>query len=163
MYYKPKNFIHGGSNMLHIKEINNEDELNKLMSKQTFVDFLHTHLGKFGDSKKAITKSVDYAFSDESGKGGFLLVAYNDGELIGALVMNFTGMTLYIPENLLVYVAVHSKCRGKGFGKKIIEKAISIADGDVALHVEYDNPAKRLYERIGFTSKYADMRYIRDK
>ncbi|MDK2978441.1 MAG: hypothetical protein PWP52_1155, partial [Bacteroidales bacterium] len=29
---------------------------------------------------------------------------------------------------------------------------------DVKLHVEYDNPAKRLYERLGMTTKYAEMR-----
>lgn len=149
--------------MLQIKEIYNEDKLTNLMPKETFVDFLYTHLGQFGDSKEAITNAVDYALSGAPGKGGFLLVAYNDKEFIGALVMNRTGMKLYIPENILVYVAVHSKCRGKGFGRKIIEKSIAIADGDVGLHVEYDNPAKRLYERIGFTSKYADMRYIKDK
>jgi hypothetical protein len=25
--------------------------------------------------------------------------------------------------------------------------------------VEYDNPAKRLYERVGMKTKYAEMRY----
>jgi hypothetical protein len=29
--------------------------------------------------------------------------------------------------------------------------------------VEYDNPAKRLYERMGFSTKYAEMRWQRSK
>jgi ribosomal protein S18 acetylase RimI-like enzyme len=52
--------------------------------------------------------------------------------------------------------------RGRGIGANIIQAAIKHAGGDVALHVEYDNPAKRLYERLGFGSKYAEMRYIKD-
>jgi len=41
----------------------------------------------------------------------------------------------------------------------MLDLAIELCDGDVKLHVEYDNPAKRLYERIGFKNKYADMRF----
>jgi ribosomal protein S18 acetylase RimI-like enzyme len=79
------------------------------------------------------------------------------------LVMNKTGMSGYIPENVLVYVAVDSRYRGEGFGGEIVKKAISMIEGDVKLHVEYENPAKRLYERIGFTTKYAEMRFIKEK
>jgi GNAT superfamily N-acetyltransferase len=149
--------------MLTFKEINNEKDFDEKLTKEKFINFLHRHLDKFGDSKEAIGRSIDYAFSNEKGCGGFLLAAYNDDELIGALVMNNTGMSGYIPENVLVYVAVDSRLRGKGFGRQIVEKAISLADGDVKLHVEYDNPAKRLYERIGFTTKYAEMRFIKEK
>jgi len=68
-------------------------------------------------------------------------------------------MVNYIPDRILVYVAVNAKYRGKGFGKQIIEESFKHCDGNVKLHVEYENPAKRLYERIGFTDKYAEMRY----
>ncbi len=149
--------------MLRFKEIRKENEFDEELSREKFIDFLFQHLDKFGDSKEAIGKSIDYAFSEEKGCGGFLLAAYNDDGLIGALVMNNTGMSGYIPENVLVYVAVDSKYRGKGYGREIVNKAISLADGDVKLHVEYENPAKRLYERIGFTTKYAEMRYIKEK
>ncbi len=36
-------------------------------------------------------------------------------------------------------------------------------DGDIALHVEPDNPARFLYEKYGFTNKYLEMRYKRGK
>lgn len=67
-------------------------------------------------------------------------------------------MSGYIPDNILVYIAVHEKTRGKGVGKALMEKAITLAEGDIALHVEPDNPAKRLYERLGFSNKYLEMR-----
>lgn len=145
--------------MLDIKKIDTEKELSEVVSREEFVDFLHNHLDRFGDSKEAINKSIDYAFSDEPGKGGYLLSAHYEGNLVGALVMNKTGMAGYVPDNILVYVAVDGSYRNKGFGRKIVEKALETAEGDVKLHVEYDNPAKRLYERVGFTSKYAEMRY----
>ncbi len=40
-----------------------------------------------------------------------------------------------------------------------MEKTMSIAKGDIALHVEPNNPAKFLYEKLGFTNKYLEMRY----
>lgn len=144
--------------MLEIKEIRKPEELGDL-TKEQFIDFLFEHLDQFGDPKPDIEKSIDYAFSNAEGKGGFLLAGYYKGKLAGALVMNKTGMSGYIPENILVYVAVNPKYRGEGFGGEIVKKSFEIADGDVKLHVEYDNPAKRLYERVGMKTKYAEMRY----
>ncbi len=147
--------------MLEIKLITNENEYPENLDKEIFVDFLYEHLKPFGDEKTAIAKSIDYAFSKSEGKGGFLLAAFEDGNLAGELVMNKTGMNEYIPDNILVYIAVDQKFRNKGIGKQIIQKSAEICDGNIALHVEYDNPAKRLYERFGFTSKYAEMRWSR--
>lgn len=142
---------------LDIKEIRTPADLGEL-TKPQFIDFLYEHLDRFGDSKSAIEKSIDYAFSEADGKGGFLLAAYYQNNLAGALVMNKTGMSEYVPENILVYVAVDGKFRGKGFGAEIIKKSFELARGDIKLHVEYDNPAKRLYERLGMKTKYAEMR-----
>ena len=144
--------------MISVRKLENEKDFNENLTRENFVDFLFNHLDRFGDSKSAISKSIDYAFSDEKGKGGFLLAAYDDDRLVGELVMNSTGMEEYIPENILVYVAVDGAVRNKGIGKKIVEAAVKESNGSVALHVEYDNPAKRLYERLGFTTKYAEMR-----
>ncbi|MBS3773762.1 MAG: GNAT family N-acetyltransferase [Bacteroidales bacterium] len=147
---------------LDIQEIRTPADLGEL-TKQQFVDFLHDHLDRFGDSKSAINKAIDYAFSEAEGKGGFLLAAYYNNDLAGALVMNKTGMSEYVPENILVYVAVNSKYRGKGLGGEIIKKSFELAQGDIKLHVEYDNPAKRLYEKLGMKTKYAEMRLEKKK
>ena len=67
-------------------------------------------------------------------------------------------MKVSIPENILVYIAVHKNVIDKGIGKKLMNKAIELADGDIALHVEPSNPVKFLYEKVGFSSKYIEMR-----
>ncbi|MEA2096555.1 MAG: GNAT family N-acetyltransferase [Candidatus Cloacimonadota bacterium] len=123
------------------------------------IDFLYEHLDRFRDSKEDIKKCFNYVFSPEKNEGGFILCALEEDFLVGIVVMIKTGMSGYIPENFLVYIAVDEQQRGKGIGRKLIDKAIEHADGDVALHVEYDNPAKRLYERAGFETKYAEMRF----
>ena len=91
--------------------------------------------------------------------GGFILNGIMDNKIVGSVVVNKTGMSGYIPENILVYIATHRDYRGKGIGKELMKQALDIAEGNVALHVEPDNPARFLYEKIGFTSKYLEMRY----
>lgn len=147
-------------NILNMKEIVEYREESALQDEERrrIVEFLHTHLEEFKDSKEDIDKSIDYVFSGEKGKGGFLLVGFEDDQIVGVVIMNKTGMVGYIPENILVYIATHNAYRGRGFGKKLLQKAVDMAEGNVALHVEPDNPAKYLYEKAGFTNKYLEMR-----
>jgi ribosomal protein S18 acetylase RimI-like enzyme len=42
-----------------------------------------------------------------------------------------------------------------------MNEALLYAKGDIALHVEPNNPAKFLYEKIGFDNKYLEMRLKR--
>jgi len=128
--------------------------------------FLLNYLDEFGDRKEDIRKAVDYCFRDGSRLkidqpyGGFVVTGREDGKLLGAVVVNRTGMDGYIPENILVYIATHRQHRGKGLGRQLMKAALDAADGGVALHVEPDNPARFLYEKLGFTSKYKEMRYM---
>ncbi len=143
------------------KIVKKESDFSPETDRNEFVSFIHRYLDNFTDPEPAIDRSLDYAFSHAEGKGGFALALFDENGLVGALVMNKTGMGEYIPENILVYLAVRADQRGKGIGRSVVDYALEMVDGDVALHVEYDNPAKRLYERIGFVSKYAEMRFIR--
>lgn len=149
--------------MIELVVINNEEDYVKVMSKANIIDFLYEHLDRFGDSRQAIGSCLDYAMSAESGKGGYILLALSGTEIAGAVVMIKTGMQLYIPEYFLVYIAVHTNHRNKGLGGKLLKKVKAETDGNIALHVEYDNPARRLYERSGFKSKYAEMRYNKEE
>ena len=131
------------------------------LEKNEIADFLHQHLDKYGDTKQDILKCLDYSLSNYPHQGGFVVLARDEEGIVGAVVMNQTGMEGYIPENILVYIAVHNRYRGKGLGKQLMEKAISLAKGSIALHVEPDNPARKLYEKLGFTNKYLEMRLVK--
>ncbi len=127
-------------------------------TREQIAGFLYKHLDEYGDSKEAILKCIAYAYGDSPGQDGFILVAHEGSEILGVVIINKTNMSGYIPENILVYIAVHAKTRGKGVGKGLMKQIIEHTDGDIALHVEPENPAKHLYEKFGFTNKYLEMR-----
>ena len=132
-----------------------------LVQLQQIRDFLFEHLDQYGDKKEDIMKAINYALNIGITPGGYVVVGYESGGIVGVVVVNKTGMEGYIPENILVYIATHRDHRGKGLGKKMMQKAIEEAEGSIALHVEPDNPARILYEKLGFTNKYLEMRLMR--
>lgn len=139
--------------------VDHEADLPDWAPREKLAQFFHETMEPYNDSLPDVQKALDYLFSDAKGEGGYLVLAQHEGKLAGALAMLNTGMDGYVPGWILLFVTVDPSMRGKGLGGKIIDFALKEADGPVKLHVEYDNPAKRLYERIGFTSKYAEMRY----
>lgn len=138
-----------------------ENSLPRHEEKTRIVEFLYEHLEQYGDKKEDIEKAVNFALKEFPSFGGFVLQGLVDSEIAGVVVVNQTGMKGYIPENILVYIATHNKMRGKGIGRQLMEKAIQTAEGNIALHVEPDNPAKILYEKLGFTNKYLEMRLVK--
>ncbi len=126
--------------------------------KKEIADFLYEHLDQFGDEHDAIMRCINFALDEEKKFGGFILISRDGKDITGAVVINKTGMAGYIPENILVYIAVHKDHRGKGLGKDLMLKTFDKAEGEIKLHVEPENPARFLYEKLGFTSKYLEMR-----
>ena len=132
-----------------------------LVEKESLIDFLFDNLQEYGDPKSDIEKCMEYALKESTSFGGFILVSYLENEISGVVIVNQTGMKDYIPENILVYIATDKNHRGKGIGKMLMQKAIDLAEGNIALHVEPDNPARFLYEKVGFSSKYIEMRIVK--
>lgn len=132
------------------------------LEKKRIVDFLHEHLEEYGDNKPDILNAIEYAMSSYPLAGGFILTAEDNNNIFGAVVMNKTGMKGYIPENILVYIATHKERRGEGLGKQLMKKSLKYAKGDIALHVEEDNPARFLYQKFNFSKDYLEMRLHRN-
>lgn len=117
--------------------------------------FLFEHLGVYGDPLTDIFACLDHALAHQ----GSVHAIESDGNFLAVTVFNATGMRGYIPANILVYIAADQAHRGQGLGRALMEYALSTTEGGVALHVEPNNPARRLYERVGFTQPYLEMRW----
>lgn len=144
-------------NMLEIKTYSQENKPDQ-NEKETILNFLFKNLEQYGDPKQDIEKCMNYALNETPSFGGFIVTASLEKNIAGAVIVNQTGMKDYIPENILVYIATDTNQRGKGIGKALMQHAIDNAQGNIALHVEPDNPAIKLYEKLGFTNKYLEMR-----
>lgn len=144
---------------LVLHEIHTDEDLPEGMTRKFLSCFLNEHLRPYEDTVEDILQGLDYAFSSSEEKGGFVLLAKMRKKVVGVLVILNTGMSGYVPEHLLLFVAVDGAVRGRGIGAHLIRHAQDLCSGNIKLHVEYDNPAKRLYERMGFSSKYAEMRW----
>lgn len=147
-------------NKMEITKFNEDNSISQ-SEMEAVRNFLYTHLEQYGDEQGAIFKCIEYAMRKDGKPGGAVFTAKIDNEIVGAVVMNKTGMSEYIPVNILVYIATHGGHRGKGIGRILMTYAIENTEGDIALHVEKDNPAKFLYEKLGFTTPYNEMRLKR--
>ncbi len=146
-------------NMIRIQKYSKDNTINANV-KQQIVQFLFRHLEQYGDPEADIAEAINYALGLENKPGGIIITAKNEDtdQLVGAVVVNETGMSGYIPENILVYIATDKEVRGQGIGKKLMKEAIDSSQGDIALHCEPENPAIHLYRKLGFSSKYLEMR-----
>lgn len=145
--------------MITIQKYSEENRLS-IHEKQEITQFLFKHLEQYGDPESDISDAVDYSLGLNHKPGGLIITARDESSshLVGAVVVNKTGMGGYIPENILVYIATDKNVRGTGIGKKLMQQTIDSSHGDIALHCEPENPAIHLYKKLGFSSKYLEMR-----
>jgi ribosomal protein S18 acetylase RimI-like enzyme len=114
---------------MEFKIINNSTGQDKIYTNQIVAQFLFTHLEEYGDKVEDILKCTDYVMNPD--KGGNIVVGIDDNKIVGVVILTNTGMKDFIPENILVYIAVDNSQRGKGYGKQLMQKAISIAEGNI--------------------------------
>lgn len=148
-----------GANKVEILTVNKQSDLPDWANMEALTAFFHEQMKPYHDEMDDVRRGLDYAFDVQ--RGGFLVLAHQGDRLVGGLTMLDTRMGGYIPRNLLLFVAVLPSLRGQGIGRRLIESAAAACEGPIKLHVEHDNPARRLYERVGFMSKYLEMRWSR--
>jgi len=146
---------------INIHVLRNTADFPSWITADSLAKFIYDNIKPYEDTFEDTRRAVEIAIDPDHPKGAFILLAAQKQKPLGALIMLRTGMKGYVPENILLMVCVHPSARGHGVGGMLIRKGIELTDGDVKLHVEYDNPAKKVYEKIGFTTKYAEMRYVK--
>ncbi len=114
--------------------------------------------------RHSVLEAVEYAVKLKPSFGGYVLVAEEDHQIIGAVVANRTGMEGYNPKNIFVFVTLHKDYEAEeNLIRALLEKAIRYADGDVAIHVEPGHPALQIYQKMGFQAQYLELRLSKHK
>jgi GNAT superfamily N-acetyltransferase len=87
------------------------------------------------------------------------LVIEVDGEPVGRLYIERADDAIH-----LIDIALLPEYRGRGIGGQMMEEILTearAAGKDVAIYVEYFNPARRLYDRLGFREIDTNGVYLR--
>lgn len=141
------------------KVLKKEKNQIKEISITQIAEFIQDNSYGHRDTLDNINNAINYVFD---GEGGFVLLQFDENKLIGVAVMNATGMKGYLSDNILVYLAVHKSVIEKEIREEIVLKAIEMSDGDIALHLEKQNPARFMFEKLGFKNPFLEMRLSRD-
>ena len=141
-----------------IYTVRNEEELPHQLTVQDIIDFLLKNMIPYGDDQDTYHSAISHALALHQ-SGGFLIITQLGSELTGVLVCVRTNTSGFIPENIAVYICSHKEYREKGIAKKMVELALETCKGPMKLHADFENPAIRLYENLGFTQNYIEMRH----
>jgi GNAT superfamily N-acetyltransferase len=140
------------------------DAFNRMSGRDMdrVVQFLNREIDSCADSEGAILKSVQYAIKDRAGLGGYVFEMFDETETIGVAVVNRTGMEEYMPDNILVYIAIKKNRQKKGYGRKLLSYALDHCEGEVMIHITGDNPSRTFFQKFGFKTQYQEMYLDRD-
>ncbi len=125
--------------------------------KDSIVKFLQQNLDGDEVSREAIVEAMDYAVKDRPSFGGFILTANESDKILGAMVVNSTGLEVN-PSNRVVYMAIADQYRGNGVASKLMKRAIELSKGKLALQVSNNPESIRMFEQLGFQTKYVELR-----
>jgi len=142
--------------------VRSPDRLPDGLTVTSIATMTRSWMGPYADTQADCRQGILDALSGKPAPGGFVILATLNAVPVGILVMLATGMTGYIPPNLLLFIAVDGSLRRRGIASQLMRLALDSTQGPIKLHVEADNPAQLLYNKFGFKSAYLDMRLNRD-
>lgn len=127
------------------------------VSEQNSADFLSLECEEFGDEERS-DSYIDSLLTNPKRTG---FVAY-EGEIpVGVYCVNFDEF----PDGFIYGVVVEEKLRGKGYGRKLMTHALSVATkptGRAILDVDSSNPAAfELYKKLGFSVTFQVDYYLK--
>mgnify|MGYP001155434785 CR=1 FL=1 len=126
-------------------------QINKLTK------FIHQYQLQNDFTEQGIRRSIEYAAKERPGFGGLIVTAEEGDEVIGAAVLNKTGFEGYLPENLVVSIAVHQNYKDDGVYRKIVDYVVNYCCGDIGVQLKETNPLVRFFKNQGFTNNYIQM------
>lgn len=125
-----------------------------ISEKSAIVNFLQKNLEFDWIDKSKIVKSVEYAIKEIPSFGGFILTAEENQEIVAALIVNKTGLSGLMPEYITVLQATKPIAKSKLILRKLAEKAIQLAKGDISLLIKDFGPKELMLENMTLEAKF---------
>jgi ribosomal-protein-alanine N-acetyltransferase len=129
-----------------------------MFEKSPLINFIRENSENKEVSALMVQEAIDYAVKEIPSFGGFILTAQEEDKMLGAIVVNKTGLNGGNPKHRVVYLSIHDDYRQVGVGSELIKKAVHFAKGDISLRVSYESDAIERYKSLGFQPKYVEMR-----
>ncbi|MCO5260521.1 MAG: GNAT family N-acetyltransferase [Crocinitomicaceae bacterium] len=128
------------------------------LEKHRMIKFLRENLSlSASKDEESIRKALEYALKERMSFGGFIIVQKLFNEIIGITVVNHTGMEGYMPENILVYIAVSDEYKKKGIGKLMIRQVLNYAKGEIVVLLRDNTHLVPIFENLGFKKTVEGM------
>ena len=143
----------------------NIDSINQLPDQikvYDLIDFIKEHTVPYSDSIESISSAVDYALSFNPRGNGFVSIVVTGKKLVGAAVCVKTEKISTIPENILVYLCVNKKYRGRGIGSMLVKNIAQTYEGNFKIHINKKNPAINFLHKYGFTDSVLELRLYKE-
>ena len=116
--------------------------------KIALINFIYFNQEGSSLNKSTITHLMDYALKEISSFGGFVVTEENEVEILGAMVVNNTGMEGYMPNNLIVASAFLQSPGKEGSKKRILQKIMHATRGDAALFIKNTHHQENIFNEL---------------
>ena len=125
--------------------------------KNSIVNFLHENIEGEMVAKEKIAEAIEYAVKDRPSFGGFVLTVKEGEKILGAMIVNDTGMELNT-KNRIVFIAIHENHRNNGVDSKLVNRAIDLTKGNLSLQLDPNNSWIEKFKSLGFQTKCVELK-----
>ena len=128
----------------------------KTRDKNNLVRFIRENAIDTGEP--SIQEAIDVAVKNRPSFGGFILTAYQDSQIVAALVAHQTGMENCNPPHRLIYaVSTRGDKKAERALANLVENAVQQTRGQISLRIEQSCDSLSFYQKLGFQPKYLEL------
>jgi hypothetical protein len=120
------------------------------------IKFLEYHLGV---SKAKIEMAVEYAIKDCPSFGGLILVVSRAEEPVAVAIIHKSGANGHQAKHTLAYYAISERFQTEEFVSDFFDKLINLSNGDLAIHIDANDPVSGIFQKLGFKQHRVEYRF----
>ncbi|MCB0663828.1 MAG: hypothetical protein KDC24_13865 [Saprospiraceae bacterium] len=120
------------------------------------IKFLEQHIGV---SKAKIQMAVEYAIKDCPSFGGLILVVTQAEEPVAVAIIHKAGANGHQAKHTLAYYAISEKFQTEEFVSDFFDKLINLSNGDLAMHLDANDPVLGVFQKMGFQQHRVEYRF----